>query len=87
MQLDENYSLENTEQQWTLKYSKIYYDEKKKKDVETHREYFHNNLSSALNSYIDKKLKSSESIEDAIMKLQSGLLELKEKGFYLKLNN
>lgn len=82
MQLDNDYSLENSEQQWTLKYSK-YSTDKDGKETNSKREYFYNNLSHALNAYIDKKLKASESVSEAIQTLLNSLIELNKKGFSL----
>ena len=82
MQLDDNYTLESSEQQWTLKYSKTSIGEDGK-EKNSKREYFFTRLSDALNSYIDKKLKASENIEDAIKIILSSLIELNKKGFSL----
>lgn len=80
MQLDEHYSLDNSEQQWTLRYSKTYTD-KDGKSVTSKNEYFFSRMSDALNSYIDKKLKASETVSDAIADLLFTLIDLKNCGF------
>lgn len=49
MQLDENYSLHNTENQWTLNFTKKYVNDKEK-EVTTTNDYFYTQLSQALNS-------------------------------------
>lgn len=82
MNLDENYTLESSEQQWTLKYSKISIDENGK-ETNSKREYFYNTLSGALNAYIDKKLKASETVDDAIKELLQILIQFNKKGFSL----
>ena len=82
MQLDDNFTLESSEQQWTLRYSKTYTGEDGK-EKNPKREYFYNTLSGALNAYIDKKLKASETVDDAIRTLLSSLIELNKKGFSL----
>lgn len=84
MQLDDNYFLENTELQWTLRFSKTYFDDKKGKDVTSKNEWFFNSLSHALNSYIDKKLKASETVDMAIQLLADSVRKLKEKGFEVR---
>lgn len=83
MQLDENYFLENNENQWTLKYVNTYFDSKKNKEVTSRNDYFFYKLSDALNSYIDKKLKASETVSEAIQTLLNSLIELNKKGFSL----
>lgn len=83
MQLDDNYYLEKNDIQWTLKYSKTYFDENKQKEVTSKNEWFFNNISHALNSYIDKKLKASETVDMAIQLLADSVRKLKEKGFSL----
>lgn len=83
MILDDNYTLENSEIQWTLKYSKTYFDENKQKEVTSKNEWFFNKMSDALNSYIDKKLKACEDVEDAIKTILNSIIELNKKGFSL----
>lgn len=80
MILDENWLLEASEQQWTLKYSKSTIS-KDGKVTKTKREYFYNNISHALNAYIDKKLKAAETISEAILLLNQTVKNLKSKGF------
>lgn len=80
MQLDENYSLHNTENQWTLNYTRKYINDKGK-EVTTTNDYFYTQLSQALNGYIDKKLKSVETVGEAISKLSETLNNLKKLGF------
>ena len=83
MILDDNYTLESSETQWTLKYSKTYWDESKQKEVTSKNEWFFNKISDALNSYIDKKLKACEDVEDAIKTILNSIIELNKKGFSL----
>ena len=80
MQLDENYSLHNTENQWALNYTRKYINDKGK-EVTTTNDYFYTQLSQALNGYIDKKLKSAETVGEAITQLSEILNNLKELGF------
>ena len=80
MQLDENYSLHNTENQWTLNYTKKYINDKGK-EVTTTNDYFYTQLSQALNADIDKKLKSAETGDEAITQLSETLNNLKKLGF------
>ena len=80
MQLDENYSLHNTENQWTLNYTRKYINDKEK-EVTTTNDYFYTQLSQALNGYIDKKLKSAETVDKAITQLSETLNNLKKLGF------
>lgn len=83
MILDDNYTLENSEIQWTLKYSKTYFDKNKQKEVTSKNEWYFNKMSDALNSYIDKKLKACEDVEDAIKTILNSIIELNKKGFSL----
>ena len=71
MKLDENYTLIGDESQWTLYYEKKYFDEKKKKEVVSKNSYYFNNMSDAINSYIDKKLKEKETISKVIEELKT----------------
>lgn len=80
MQLDENYSLHNTENQWTLNYTRKYINDKGK-EVTTTNDYFYTRLSQALNAYIDKKLKSAETVDEAITQLSETLNNLNKLGF------
>lgn len=82
MQLDDNYTLESSEQQWTLRYSKSSTNDKGK-ETNSKREYFYNTLSGALNAYIDKKMKACENVEDVIKTILNSLIELNKKGFSL----
>lgn len=83
MILDDNYTLENSEIQWTLKYSKTYFDKNKQKEVTSKNEWYFNKISDALNYYIDKKLKACEDVEDAIKTILNSIIELNKKGFSL----
>lgn len=84
MQLDDNFYLEKNDIQWTLKYSKTYWNESKQKEVTSKNEWYFNKISDALNSYIDKKLKASETVDMAIQLLADSVRKLKEKGFEVR---
>ena len=77
MQLDKNYWLEPDEMQWVLHYENTYFDEKKNKNATTKNTYFYGNLSQALTGYVDKKLKKSETVENAISELKTLIEELR----------
>ena len=77
MVLDENYSLIGEENQWTLYFEKKYFDDKKKKEVVSKNTYYFNKMSDAINSYIDKKLKETETVSYAIDELKKLLDKLK----------
>lgn len=84
MQLDDNFYLEKNDIQWTFKYSKTYWNESKQKEVTSKNEWYFNKISDALNSYIDKKLKASETVDMAIQLLADSVRKLKEKGFEVR---
>jgi len=61
--LDENYLVEMDTHNFTLKYSKKAYDEVKKKEVTTSKEWNYPTLKGALNVYMNECIKPLESIE------------------------
>lgn len=87
MKLDDNYTLESSEQQWTLKYENKYFDEKQQKEVTTKNEYFFSTISGALNSYVDKKLKVAETVDEAVVGLLDSLIRIRKNGFVVNDKN
>ena len=71
MKLDENYTLIGDEYQWALYFEKKYFDEKKKKEVVSKNNYYFKSMKDAINSYIDKKLKEKETVQEAIEELKT----------------
>lgn len=75
IKLDENYSILPLENQWTLVYYRKYINSKKK-EVTSTNQWFHSKLQHSLASYIDKKLKSSETVNEIILSLNEELKNL-----------
>ena len=78
--LDDNYRIESSENQWTLKFEKIGdINPTTQKPIISKNEFFHNSLQNALKSYIDKKLKVGEDISIDIQNLNKSLDSLLKK--------
>ena len=77
IQLDEDYRIEASENQWTLRFEKVgEINPTTGKPTISKNEFFHNTLENALKSYVDKKLKQGGEIFTEITKLQTRLSEL-----------
>ncbi len=75
MKLDENYTINSNEFQWTLNYEFKKWSDEKNKIITTKDQYYYPNLKSAIKGYIDKKLKKAETVEETILELNK-LLQL-----------
>lgn len=71
MRIDENYSIENDSNQWTLKYSQEGEINKKTgKPTLTENRWYFGTLKGCLNRYLDESIKPAENI-DLVVKLLS----------------
>ena len=75
MKLDENYTINSNEFQWTLNYEFKKWSDEKNKIITTKDQYYYPNLKYAIKGYIDKKLKKAETVEETILELNK-LLQL-----------
>ena len=62
--LDDNYTLETDENQWTLKFHSERFDEEKQKTVNSNNQTYHSTIGQALKKYLDNCLKPSEDVAD-----------------------
>lgn len=77
MKLDDNYTLEISEQKWTLKYSKSSTSE----EIKESNDY--NTLTEAVNAYVDKKMKACKNAKATITTILNSIIELNKNGFSL----
>lgn len=75
IKLDENYTITSSENQWTLMYERRYVNDNNK-EVTSTNQWFHSKLQHTLASYIDKKLKNSETVDEVILSLNKELKNL-----------
>ena len=85
MKLDENYSVNNDGTQWVLSFEKPTGEihPKTKKEIISRNQWYYNNLRHSIASYIDKKLKDVDTVDETILELKRLLDEVEEK---LKMN-
>lgn len=81
MKLDENYSVNHDGTQWVLSFEKPTGEihPKTKKEIISRNQWYHNSLKHSIGSYIDKKLKEVDTVDESILELKRLLNKVEEK--------
>lgn len=69
MKLDADYRIETDANNFTLRFEKLIFDEKKGKEVKSIREWYCKSLGYALNTYLNDCLRPCENIKEVVAEL------------------
>lgn len=70
LKLDDNYFIETDTNNFTLRFQKVVYDEKKKKDVTKKDEWNYPKLSQAMSKYLNECVRPLETIKEVFSELK-----------------